>query len=74
MTDTPNLTPKVTGFVLTGRLVLLYFVLFFGTVFSVNFYMARAAIMTFSGLEDDKPYQEGIRYDTQISASREQDK
>jgi nitrogen fixation protein FixH len=69
-----NVTPQSAGFVLTGRLVLLYLVLFFGTVFGVNFYMARQAIMTFSGLEDDKPYQEGLRYDTQIAAAREQDK
>ena len=59
------------GFILTGRHVLACLLLFFGTVFSVNFYMASAAIRTFSGLEADKPYQEGLRYDDEIArASR----
>lgn len=66
--------PADTGFVLTGRWVLFYLVLFFGTIFGVNFYMARAAITTFSGLEADKPYQEGVKYDDEIAASRAQDK
>jgi nitrogen fixation protein FixH len=41
-------------------------------VFAVNFYMARAAITTFSGLEADKPYQEGLKYNDVIAAAREQ--
>ena len=61
-----------TGFTLTGRHVLAILFLFFGTVFSVNFYMARAAIQTFSGLEADKPYQEGLKYNDVIAAAREQ--
>jgi nitrogen fixation protein FixH len=60
------------GFILTGRHVLACLLLFFGTVFSVNFYMASAAIRTFSGLEADKPYQEGLRYDDEIARAREQ--
>lgn len=62
------------GFVLKGRHVLAILLLFFGTVFSVNFYMARVAIQTFSGLEAEKPYQEGIRYDDEIARAREQAK
>jgi nitrogen fixation protein FixH len=61
-----------SGFTLNGKHVLAMLLLFFGTVFSVNFYMARAAITTFSGLEADKPYQEGLRYDDEINFSREQ--
>lgn len=63
---------SATGFVLTGKHVLACLFLFFGTVFSVNFYMARVAIQTFSGLEAEKPYQEGLRYDDEIHRAREQ--
>lgn len=61
-----------TGFTLKGRHVLAMLLLFFGTVFCVNFYMARAAIQTFSGLEADKPYQDGLKYNEVIAAAREQ--
>ena len=64
---------RATGFVLTGRHVLACLLLFFGCVFAVNFYMARVAIQTFSGLEAAKPYQEGIRYDEEIARARAQD-
>jgi nitrogen fixation protein FixH len=67
-------TPASSGFILTGKHVLALLLLFFGTVFGVNFYMARAAIQTFSGLEADKPYQEGLRYDDEINRAREQGK
>jgi nitrogen fixation protein FixH len=67
-------TVPAQGFTLSGKHVLAYLFLFFGTVFSVNFYMARVAIMTFSGLEADKPYQEGLRYDDEINFAREQGK
>jgi len=62
-----------TAFVLTGRHVLACLLLFFGCVFAVNFYMARVAIQTFSGLEAAKPYQEGIKYDEEIARARAQD-
>jgi nitrogen fixation protein FixH len=60
------------GFTLKGRHVLAMLLLFFGTVFSVNFYMARVAIQTFSGLEAEKPYQEGLKYNNEIAFSRQQ--
>src|SRR4051812_28172742 len=62
------------GFILTGKHVLAMLLLFFGTVFGVNFYMASAAIKTFSGLEAERPYQEGLRYDDEIVRAREQAK
>ena len=61
-----------TGFTLKGRHVLAMLLLFFGTVFGVNFYMARVAIQTFSGLEAEKPYQSGLKYNEVIAAAREQ--
>ncbi len=72
-TEIPS-APAANGFVLKGPHVLAMILLFFGTVFSVNFYMAHAAITTFSGLEADKPYQEGLRYDDEIAAARAQEK
>ncbi|MDB5544721.1 MAG: fixH [Hyphomicrobiales bacterium] len=69
MTTTP-----ARNFILTGKHVLGFLFLFFGTVFSVNFYMASAAIRTFSGLEAEKPYLEGLRYDDEIHRAREQGK
>jgi nitrogen fixation protein FixH len=63
---------SVQGFTLKGRHVLAMLLLFFGTVFSVNFYMARVAIQTFSGLEAEKPYQEGLKYNNEIAFAREQ--
>ena len=65
-------TMTETGFTLKGPHVLAMLLLFFGTVFGVNFYMARAAIQTFSGLEADKPYQDGLKYNDVIAAAREQ--
>ena len=65
-------TMTATGFTLKGRHVLAILCLFFGTVFAVNFYMAHVAIQTFSGLEADKPYQDGIKYNHVIAAAREQ--
>jgi nitrogen fixation protein FixH len=67
-------TRSAPGFILTGKHVLAYLLLFFGTVFGVNFYMASSAIKTFSGLEAEKPYQEGLRYDDEINAARAQAK
>ena len=67
-------TAPAQGFILNGKHVLAMLLLFFGTVFGVNFYMARVAILTFSGLEAEKPYQEGLRYDDEIHRAREQGK
>ena len=65
-----SLTPA--GFTLKGKHVLAMLFLFFGTVFAVNFYMARVAIQTFSGLEADKAYQDGLKYNDVLSAARQQ--
>lgn len=67
-------TAPAPGFILTGKHVLVYLLLFFAVIFGVNFYMMRVAVMTFSGLEAEKPYQEGLRYDREINAAREQAK
>lgn len=66
------MTASQNTFTLKGRHVLAMLLLFFGTVFAVNFYMARVAIQTFSGLEAEKPYQSGLKYNDVIAAAREQ--
>ncbi len=65
-----TLTPAC--FTLKGAHVLAMLLAFFGVIFSVNFYMARVAIQTFSGLEADKPYQDGLKYNEVIAAARQQ--
>ncbi|MDB5508348.1 MAG: fixH [Hyphomicrobiales bacterium] len=73
-TSAPVRPAAPAGFVLTGRMVLACFLAFFGTVFSVNFYMAKVAIATFSGLEAEKPYQSGLKWDSEIARARAQDR
>lgn len=74
ISTSPRPAAHPSGFVLTGRMVLACFLAFFGTVFSVNFYMARVAIATFSGLEAEKPYQSGLKWDSEIERARAQDR
>lgn len=61
-----------TGFRLTGRHVLIILLAFFGVVFAVNFTMMHYATSTFSGMEDDSPYKNGLAYNTDINAGRKQ--
>jgi len=61
-----------SGFRLTGRHVLATLLVFFGVVFAVNFTMMHYATSTFSGLEDDSPYKNGLAYNTNINAGRKQ--
>ena len=51
-----------TGFRLTGRMVLLILVGFFGVVVSVNLFMAYVAIDTFSGMQTQRPYETGLNF------------
>jgi nitrogen fixation protein FixH len=57
---------------LTGRMVLLCLVGFFGVVAVVNAVMMGAAISTLSGLDSDSPYQAGLAFDEEIAAARAQ--
>lgn len=57
---------------LTGRHVLIWLVCFFGVVFAVNFTMMHYAVSTFSGMEDDSPYKNGLAYNTDLDAGRRQ--
>jgi nitrogen fixation protein FixH len=57
---------------LTGRMVLLCLVGFFGVVAAVNAFMMGAAISTFAGLDSDSPYQAGLAFEEEIAAARAQ--
>ncbi len=57
---------------LTGRVVLLALLGFFGTVIAVNVVMMTLAISTMPGMETESPYKAGINYNTEIGAAHDQ--
>ena len=67
------LSAASSGRPLTGRGVLLILLVFFGVVFTVDFYMAHMALATFSGEVDKHPYEVGLAYNKAIAAARAQD-
>lgn len=58
--------PVQNGFRLTGRMVLLILLGFFAVVVSVNLFMAYVAVNTFSGLQDQRPYETGLKFNRTI--------
>ena len=58
--------PSPTGFRLTGRMVLLILIAFFGVVIVVNLFMAYVAVNTFSGLQSQRPYETGLEFNRTI--------
>lgn len=64
----PNKPPKP----LTGRMVLLMLIAFFGTVIGVNVVMMRLAISTLPGTEVDSAYSASLGYENEIAAARAQ--
>ncbi|WP_293858641.1 FixH family protein [uncultured Alsobacter sp.] len=60
------------GFRLTGKHVIVMFALFFAVVLAVNVVMMRIAITTFSGVESETPYKNGLAYNTRLDAARQQ--
>jgi len=57
---------------LTGRVVLIALLAFFGVVFGVNGLMMKLAIDTLPGTEVDSPYVASLRYENEIAAARDQ--
>jgi nitrogen fixation protein FixH len=57
---------------LTGRVVLVTLLAFFGVVFGVNGLMMKLAIDTLPGTEVDSPYVASLRYENEIAAARDQ--
>lgn len=60
------------GFRLTGKHVLAMFIVFFAVVAAVNVVMMRIAVTTFSGVESETPYKNGLAYNTRLDAARRQ--
>lgn len=68
-----ELTLSRKGRPLTGRIVFLMLVAFFGVIIAVNLVMVRFASSTFSGRGDKNAYIAGLSYNKSLVAAREQD-
>lgn len=60
------------GFRLNGWHVLAMFIAFFAVVVAVNVTMMRVAVSTFSGVESETPYKNGLAYNTRLEEARRQ--
>jgi nitrogen fixation protein FixH len=58
---------------LTGRTVLVAILTFFGIVFTANGIMAYFAVQSFSGVQTEKPYENGLAFNRDIERARTQD-
>jgi len=65
---TSSVSPKP----LTGRLVLIMLLGFFGIVFGVNFTLMELAIATLPGTEVDSAYTASLGYEREIAAAHDQ--
>ena len=65
---TSSVSPKP----LTGRLVLIMLLAFFGIVFGVNFTLMKLAIATLPGTEVDSAYGASLGYGKEIAAANDQ--
>ena len=61
-----------TGFRLTGRMVLLILIAFFGIVVGVNVFMAYVAVNTFSGMQSQRPYETGLDFNRTLKSAHVQ--
>ena len=57
---------------ITGRTVLIWLICFFSVIFTVNAIFVNFALNTFPGVVSETHYEDGLRYNTEISAAREQ--
>jgi nitrogen fixation protein FixH len=58
---------------LTGRMVLLCLVGFFGVVFGVNGILVHEALSTFGGVDTDSAYQAGRKFEQDVAMAKAQD-
>ncbi len=58
---------------MTGRMVLLWLVVFFGVVFAVNAVLVDAAISTFGGVETTSSYKAGLQFEHDVVTAQRQD-
>ena len=69
----PKITARGGGRPLTGRMVLVMLLAFFGTVIAVNLVMVRAAISTFGGVDTPSSYEAGLNFKAEAAAAAAQD-
>ena len=62
-----------TGFRVTGRMVLIGFIAFFGIVAGVNAIMIHAAVSTFGGVETESSYRAGLAFANEMARAQAQD-
>jgi nitrogen fixation protein FixH len=62
-----------TEFRVTGRMVLIGFIAFFGLVAGVNAIMIHAAISTFGGVETESSYRAGLAFANEMASAQAQD-
>lgn len=58
--------------VLTGRMVLVIFLAFFGIIIAANTIMMIMAARTYDGVQEEKAYSRGRTYNDRLSAARAQ--
>jgi len=58
---------------ITGRMVLIWVLVFFGVVFAANGLLVFFALDSWPGLSTEKAYEEGIAYNRTLDAARRQD-
>jgi len=58
---------------LSGFMVLVYLLAFFGTVMAVNGFMAYEALSTMSGTDTDSAYQAGRMFEHDVEMAKAQD-
>ncbi len=55
-----------------GRVILVYFILFFATIVVVNSFFIYMALDSFTGTVTENPYKKGLAYDEIISKAKSQ--
>lgn len=58
---------------ITGRMVLLWLLAFFGVVFAVNGVMVHEALSTLTGVDTDSAYEAGRQYEREVALAKAQD-
>jgi len=58
---------------ITGRMVLVWLVAFFGVVFAVNGVLIHQALSTLTGVDTESAYQAGRMYEQEVAMAKAQD-
>ena len=72
MTGLDSRNARSSGYVLTGRAVLIWLLAFFGVVFGVNAAMIKVALDTMPGTEVDSSYRASMAFNADVETARRQ--